>query len=309
MEQSATMAAFAKPKLAAVAVAAGPAAAAEKPSLKVSAWKSVEDPVQDQAMQVVEWAKEAKEAAAKAGVDVKKVAEAGNKAQGSMSAVLAEVGNAKAAMDKAISSEQKIHGLYDRVYAKAHEVAIAEVRKILPELRKKAQDKADEKAEKKAKVVGKQMKAKAREEGAKAAKVFTDHMDAASKNAAAYAKLGDTLIGQSANMQMQAGFSQNQANQYSSIGQISDAQKLYQQSRFDMNTALSLNSQATKMYDTANSITAQLPAFSGQAAMAAYHAQTMYDPDAQPPPPPLVLAQQHQSSHHVRGSLHSQKTK
>merc|ERR1740130_872530 len=93
---------------------------------------------------------------------------------------------------------------------------------------------------------------------------------------------------------MNAGLAQGQANAYVTVGDMSEAQRLLQQSRGEMNAALGLNAQATGMYDTANKITAQLPAYAGQAAMAAYHAQVMYDPDAQPPAPALVLAQTHQ---------------
>jgi hypothetical protein len=59
-----------------------------------------------------------------------------------------------------------------------------------------------------------------------------------------------------------------------------------------MDVALSLNAQAAGAYNTANKIAGQLGVYAGQAAMAAFHAQVMYDPKAVPPPPPLVLAQQ-----------------
>lgn len=138
----------------------------------------------------------------------------------------------------------------------------------------------------------KAMKDKARTEGAKAAKVYTDFLDAAGKSAAEYTKNGDTLLRQSASMQQNAGMAQGNAGVYIRSGYMHEAQKLMQQSRFDMNAALRLNDQATKDYDKAWKITKNYGAYADEAAMAAFHAQSMYDPDAQPPPPRLVLAQQ-----------------
>jgi len=242
----------------------------------------------EQAAKVAEWAQQAKKASAKAGADAKKVQEAATKAGGNMESVLAEVGFAKDAMDTALVQEKKIHSLYDRIYGKALQAAMAEVPMVLPELRKKANELAEKKAKIKAKLFTKQTKAKAVAESVKAAKVYTDLMAGAGKSAAAYAKLGDGLIGQMTNAQMNAGMAQTQANQYTRMGLVAEAQKLYQSSRTDMNMALSLNAQATKNYDLSNKITAQMPAYAGQAAVASYHASVMYDPDAVAPPPPLV---------------------
>merc|ERR1719301_177714 len=109
-----------------------------------------------------------------------------------------------------------------------------------------------------------------------------DVMAGAGKTAAEYAKIGDTLVGQSATLQMNAGLAQGSANQYISIGNMAEAQGLMQQSRSDMNLAMSLNGAATGMYNAANKITAQLGVYAGQAAQAGFHAQVMYDPDAVP---------------------------
>jgi len=257
-------------------------------------WASVGEPMQEQVATVAEWADEAKRAAGKAGAEAAKVTEDAAKASGSMANVLAKVGSAKAAMNQAIRDEGKISALRDRIWQKAQVAAMGEIPKILPKLREQSKKKAEENAKEKALAFGKQMKSKARVESAKASKLYTDLMVGAGNSAADYAKLGDTLISQSASMQMNAGMAQNQAGQYMTFGDMGEAQKLMQQSRTEMNTALGLNSQATGMYDQSNKITAQLPAYAGQAAMAAYHAQVMYDPEAQPPPPPLVLTQQRQ---------------
>jgi len=255
-------------------------------------WASVGEPMQEQVAKVAEWVDEAKQASGQAGADAQKVAEDAAKASGSMANVLAKVGSAKAAMNQAIRDEGKITALRDRVWQKAKAAAMGEIPKILPKLREQSKKKAEKKAKEKALLFGKQMKRKAKVESAKASEVYTDLMAGAGNSAADYAKLGDTLISQSAAMQMNAGMAQNQAGQYISIGDMGEAQKLLQQSRSQMNAALGLNSQAVGMYDQSNKITAQLPTYAGQAAMAAYHAQVMYDPEAQPPPPPLVLTQQ-----------------
>jgi len=269
-------------------------------------WASVGEPMQEQVAKVAEWVDEAKQASGQAGADAQKVAEDAAKASGSMANVLAKVGSAKAAMNQAIRDEGKITALRDRVWQKAKAAAMGEIPKILPKLREQSKKKAEKKAKEKALLFGKQMKRKAKVESAKASEVYTDLMAGAGNSAADYAKLGDTLISQSAAIQMNAGMAQNQAGQYISIGDMGEAQKLLQQSRSQMNAALGLNSQAVGMYDKSNKITAQLPTYAGQAAMAAYHAQVMYDPEAQPPPPPLVLTQQRKRPR-VEQSLLSRK--
>jgi len=269
-------------------------------------WKSVSEPIQEQVATAVEWENEARQAAGRASADAQKVKEAGTQATGSMTSVLVEVGNAKAAMDQAQKEEKQIASLRDHIWQKAKQTAMAEIPKILPELRKKAQQDADKAAKKAALVFEKKMQSKAKAESAQASKVYTDVMKGAGKTAAAYAKLGDGIITQSAAAQVNAGLAQGQADQFLRVGDVAEAQKLMQQSRGDMNVAMSLNSQATGMYDTANQITGQLPAYADQAAMAGYHAAVMYDPAAQPPPPPLVLAQRHKQGHAKRLSLLSQ---
>lgn len=256
-------------------------------------WASVGEPMQEQVAKVAEWTEQAKQAAGKAGAEAQRVKEDAVKASNSMTSVLAKVGSAKAAMDQAIRNEGKISALRDRIWQKAQVAAMGEIPKILPKLRATSKKAAEKRAKAKAIIFEKQMKRKAKVESAKASKIYTDVMIGAGNRAADYAKLGDTLIGQSASMQMNAGLAQSQAGQYITVGDMGEAQKLLQQSRSDMNTALGLNAQATGMYDQSNKITAQLPSYAGQAAMAAYHAQVMYDPEAQAPPPPLVLTQQH----------------
>lgn len=241
-----------------------------------------------------EWTDEAKQSASKAGTEAQKVKDVATKASTGMTSVLARVGSAKAAMDQAIHNERKISALRDQMWQKAKTAAMEEVSKILPKLREKSRKKAEKAAKAKAVIFEKRMKKKAKVESEKAAKVYTDVAMGAGKSAADYAKLGDSLISQMASMQMNAGMAQNQANQFIRAGNMAEAQKLMQQSRSDMNAAMGLNAQATGMYSQANKITAQLPTYAGQAAMAAYHAQVMYDPEAVAPPPPLVLAQQKQ---------------
>jgi len=277
------------PAPAAVAPAPAPApAAAAKPPAPVPKWASVSPAVNQQVVAVVTWATEAQAAAAKSQADAAKITIAGTKAGSSMTTVLAEVGNAKAAMYIAEANEKKMTLLYDRMFQKAKSAALAEVPAILLALRVPAQAEADKKARAKAKVFEKAMKAKGMAMSLKAAKVYTDQMTAAGKSAAAYAKLGDGLIGQSATAQVNAQLAAGGANAMMMTGQVGEAQKMYQTSRTDMNTALALNAQATKMYDTANTITVQMPTFAGQAAQASFHAQVMYDPKAVAPPPPLV---------------------
>lgn len=256
-----------------------------------TSFRAAGEPIQEQATHVVEWLHDAQQAADKAGAEALLSKEVATKAKGSLAGAIAEAGAAKAAMFKSESAERKISALRDQMWQKAKLAAKAEVRRLLPGLLKEAQKKADADAKKKAKLFEKAMKVKAKVASAKAAKVFTDHMAKAGKTAADYAAVGDDLVSQSANMQMSAGLSQGQANQYIRLGMMSDAQKYLQSSRSDMNVALGLNAQATGMYDTANKIAAQMPAYASQAAVAAYHARSMYDPDALPPPPALVLVQ------------------
>lgn len=262
---------------------------------KAKPWESVSKPVVEEVAKVVDWAKAAEKSSQEAGAEAKKVEMLSKKAAGHMSAVMAAVGQAKQSMEKTIEYENNLRTLRQVLWDRAKKVAEAEVPKILKEMKAKDDKDAAKAAKKKAKVFEKKMKAKAKTESAKAAKVYMDLMAGAGKTAAEYAKLGDGLIGQAATLQMNAGLAQGSANQYMSIGDMGEAQKLMQQSRGDMNLALSLNSQATGMYNTANTITGQLGAYAGQAGMAAFHAQVMYDPDAVPPPPPLVLTQQKES--------------
>jgi len=257
-------------------------------------WASVGEPILEQSAKVAEWATEARKNADEAGAEAKKVEEMSTKAGGTMASVMGKVGAAKEAMERTLEMEQKMNALRNALFQKARAAAEQEIPKIVGEIKAAADKKAESAARKKAKVFEKAMKAKANKESAKAAKVYTDVMNGAGKTAAQYAKLGDTLIGQSATMQMNAGLAQGAANQYITIGDMAEGQKLLQQSRGDMDVALSLNGQATGMYDKATQIGGQLGVFAGQAAMAAFHARVMYDPDAVPPPPPLVLAQRQQ---------------
>merc|ERR1719231_612169 len=150
---------------------------------------------------------------------------------------------------------------------------------MMKKIKAEADKKAEAAAKKRAVIFEKVMKKKAKTESAKAAKVYMDVMAGAGKTAAQYAKIGDTLIGQSATLQMNAGLAQGSANQYISIGNMAEAQKLMQASRGDMDMAMSLNGAATGAYSQANKITGQLGVYAGQAAMAGFHAQVMYDPD------------------------------
>jgi len=280
-----------------------------EPPIVAKPWQSVGEPILEQTAKVAEWALAAKESANAAGADAKKVEEMAGKAGGTMAGVIAKVGQAKASMEMTLKMEGKIHALRDVLYARAEKAAMDEVPKILAIVKKKADIKAEKDAKKKAKIFEKAMKAKAKVESAKAAKVYMDVMAGAGKTAAAYAKIGDSLIGQSATMQMNAGLAAGSANQFITIGDMATAQGLMQSSRGDMNMAMSLNGAATGAYNTANKITGQLGVYAAQAGMAAFHAQVMYDPKAVPPPPPLVLAQEHEQQHHVRGSLLSRAPK
>lgn len=263
--------------------------AVEKGAPKVAKpWESISAPISEQVAKVVEWVDVAKKSAGLAGAEAKKVKELAGKASGTMGGVIAHVGQTKVALDSVLGMEKRIRQLRDVLWQRAQKAAKQEVPKIMKEIRAAADKKAEAAAKKKAIVFEKAMKKKAKVESAKAAKVYTDVMAGAGKTAADYAKVGDSLIGQSATLQMNAGLAQGSANQYITIGDMPEAQKLMQQSRSDMNMALSLNGAATGMYDKANKITGQLGAYAGQAAMAAFHAQVMYDPKAVPPPPPLV---------------------
>jgi len=268
-------------------------------------WEAVSEPINEQVANVAEWASEAQKSADSAGAEAKKVEEFAGKSSGTMAGVIAKVGAAKVAMEQTLKMEKRIRKLRDVLWGRAEKAAEQEVPKILKEIKAAADIKAEAAAKKKAIKFEKAMKAKAKTESVKAAKVYMDVMAGAGKTAAQYAKIGDSLIGQSATLQMNAGFAQGSANQYMTIGDMAEAQKLMQQSRGDMNLAMSLNGAATGMYATANKITGQLGVYAGQAAMAAFHAQVMYDPKAVPPPPPLVLAQQ--GERHLKGSLLSRK--
>lgn len=251
---------------------------------------------------VVEWASEAQAAADAAGKDAQLVEENAGKASGTMAGVIAQVGQAKVAMEETLAMEKRIEKLKDVLWDRAKKAALQEVPTMMKKIRAEADEKAEAAAKKRAVIFEKVMKKKAKTESAKAAKVYMDVMAGAGKTAAQYAKIGDTLIGQSATLQMNAGLAQGSANQYISIGNMAEAQGLMQQSRSDMNLAMSLNGAATGMYNAANKITGQLGVYAGQAAMAAYHAQVMYDPKAVPPPPPLVLAQKNKKVR-TKGSL------
>lgn len=255
-------------------------------------WASVSEPMAEQAAKVVEWSERAQTSAEAAGAEAKKLEEIGNTAAGVLAQVMAREGQVKLAMEQTLTMERRIRAIRDDYWLRAKKAAGQELTKMLKELGAAADRKAKVDAEKKAKLFENAMKAKARTEGAKAAKVYTDFMNAAGKSAAEYTKNGDTLLRQSAAMQQNAATAQGNAGVYIRSGYMHEAQKLMQQSRFDMNAALSLNGQATKDYDTAWKITKNYGAYADEAAMAAFHAQSMYDPDAQPPPPRLVLAQQ-----------------
>lgn len=256
-----------------------------------SPFDSVSAPVSEQVAKAVEWVAQAKKSASLAGAEALKVQEMATKSVGSIGGVTAKVGMAKADLEQTMAMEKRIRKLRDVLWGRAKEAALQEVPKILKEIKAAANKKAEAAAKKKATVFEKAMKAKAKVESAKASKAYMDVMAGAGKRAAEYTKVGDTLVGQSATMQINAGMAQGSANQYIQTGQMAEAQKLMQQSRGDMDMAISLNGAASGAYDQANKIVGQLPVYVAQAGVAAFHASLMYDPDALPPPPPLVLAQ------------------
>lgn len=247
--------------------------------------------VQTQAAKVVEWAMEAESSAQKAKTEATKLKKTMKEAAGLTESVMAEVGNARMAMEDAIDDADKIHKLKAFLWEKAKKSAEDEIPKMMKEIKDKAKKTAEDDAEKQAKAFGMKMTAKAKAESVKAAKVYMDAMVGAGKTSTAYAKIADRLVAQSATAQMNAGLEQQQANQFLTIGDMSDAQRLMQQSQGNMNLAFGLNAQATGTYNTAIGLQNQLPAYATQAATAAYHAQVMYDPKAVPPPPPLVFMQ------------------
>merc|ERR1719235_926066 len=151
--------------------------------------------------------------------------EAGTKAAGTMSNVMADVSQAESAMKGALKMEKKMHKLREQIWDKAKTAAEGEIDKVLKEVRAEADKKAKVWAKKKAAAFKKKMKALAAKESAKASKVYMDLMTGAGAAAAKYAKLGDDLIGQSASLQMNAGLAQAQANQFITVGDMGEAQK------------------------------------------------------------------------------------
>merc|ERR1719460_711897 len=135
-------------------------------------WASVTAPVDEHAKTVVEWAQEAIASASKARKDEEQVKELAQKASGQMSTVLAEVGEAKENMERALDMERKIRVLKDHLWSGAKKRALKEVPKMLSKLREKAKKKAEKEAKKKAKTFKKEMEDKGKIESAKAAKVY-----------------------------------------------------------------------------------------------------------------------------------------
>jgi hypothetical protein len=225
------------------------------------------------------------------------------KATAQLPTVMADVGAAKEGMEQAIGMERKIRALRKTLWTHAKKAAEGEIPKLIQKLREKARVKAEKEARERAKAFKKDMEEKAQVEGSKAAKVYTDYMDASSKAATNYAKSGDSLVAQAAALQMKAGLEHNQANQFLKIGQMGEAQKLFQQSAGDINAAAKTMADSSNMYNQMIAITGQLPMYLGEAATASFHTRSMYDPDAVPPPPPVAFLQTRAQEHVKQSSL------
>lgn len=221
----------------------------------------------------------------------------------SLSSALASVEKAKESALAAQKAAEHIHDITVAVRKEARKEAFKEIPEALAELKKKAKKKADEAAKKRKDAMTKELKVEGDKAKLDAMKPFEEAQKRASAAANTYAKRADALVSASASLQVQATLEQGSANQQIALGNMGKAQQYMQMSRQNMNLALSMNGQASSMYDTASNIVKTLPAYSAQAAAASYHAESMYNPDVMPPPPPLVLAQQGSRQRRLEGRV------
>lgn len=173
------------------------------------------------------------------------------------------------------------------VHDAAYSVIKPTMEQVMDDARAEAKREAISKAAEQTKLIAQKSKLAA----ANAMKPFVDVQKRSAATAGAYAARGNQLAAQSAQEQMDAQVILNQANQFMSVGNNAQAQKLRQQGMQMMNQAASLSSTANGFFGTADQIMKTLPQYDAQAAAAAYHAEVMVNPDAPPPSAPLVLAQ------------------
>jgi len=254
-------------------------------------WSSIAEPTPEQTARATEWATTAADMAFEAASDEAKIKKLLTKAEGSVPAAFTSVQHARKASQTAHEAELHIRAALKKIRRLAHDAAFDAERKVLGSIVKKAHDKEKKAAEERAKKLKSKLEDKAKQAAADAMEPYDDAMKRAAATAAEYAKRGGDLTSQSAALQMQAQLILGEANQWQSIGELAKAQGMMVQSRKMMELAASLNGQANTFYNTAKSITDTLPKYTAEASAAAYNAEVMFNPNAEPPPPPLVLFQ------------------
>lgn len=263
-------------------------------------WESVKEPSPDLSAKLTEWAQDANSSAAAAEDDASKVEDMAEKAGNQMAAAMATVEKAREAAEDAHQDELKVRAMRDNALFLAREAAFTMIKPTVKTVMKEARKKAKKVAVEKGKKLKQSMLKQVPEASAKAMQPYKDAMNRAAAMATDYSNSGNDLTSQSASLQMQAQVAGGSANQYIAVGDVPKGQKLMQQSQMLMKLATGLNSQASKFFNTAESITGTLGAYAKEAEAAAYHATLMLNPDAPPPPPPLVLAQE-EEGHVVTG--------
>lgn len=252
-----------------------------------SPWISIAPPAPDQSATLTQWADSAKTAADKAVADAKKIQGLATTAAGALPAAIKAVADAKRAALEAHMAEKAIRLIRDRTINEARQEAFSAVPKVIESMKKDARDIAAKEAAKKRKEIEDKMKAEIPDARAKAAAPYTDAMSRAGAMAAEYQKRAGELASASSSAQMNAVLKQGESNGWVATGDQTKAATAIQESRQLMNLALSMNSQATSYYGTAQSIMGSLGGYVGESMAAAYNAEILLNPDA-PNPPPLV---------------------
>merc|ERR1719482_1670198 len=115
-------------------------------------WESAGPAVEEQSAKAVVWAQKAVQSAQVAAAEEQKVKKLVEKTQGSVPALMAEVGHAKKSMEDSLSMEKKLHALKVTLWNQAKKIAQDEIPKVLKEVNAKAEEHGKQEAKKQARI-------------------------------------------------------------------------------------------------------------------------------------------------------------
>lgn len=235
-----------------------------------------------------QWNEGAAREAAQATADNSEVDNLVASANGALPAAQVALRQARQASRIAHTEELRVRALRDEVIKEMQAAATSAVAKEVKLLKEKAHAEAKKEAMVRAAALKEQMLDEIPAATKAASAPYVDAQNRAAATSKWYADSGDEAVRQAAAMQLEAQVAANEASQLSAMGDAPAAQKKLLRSRRLIQNAANLNAQASSYYSTAKRIADSLPAYTNEAAAAAYSQEVMLNPDARPPPPPLI---------------------